>query len=115
MPERRSSLEAKEEEATLSIVRNDPRDCTYRIIRVLVDEEPQDSLNFGETLEVKVRPGLHTVTVDNTWVSKSLTVACRPRSKLSLVTANIANGCALTLLFTLGISPIGLILEEHYD
>lgn len=111
----RESFEAREDVARLVIHRQDPRDCTYRIIHVSVDEKPEGSLNWNETLTVDVRPGLHTITVDNTWAKRTLTVACAPRASVHLTTGNVVTGFFLTLLLTIGVAPMKIFLEIRDD
>lgn len=111
MIELEESPEQRDLWATLSFHRNDPRDCTHRIVRVLIDEKHVGTLNYGDRLDVSVPPGLHSITVDNTWISKTETVPIHPRAKLGFLTGNTASGCAMTLLFTIGISALGVFLE----
>ncbi|HMS54732.1 MAG TPA: hypothetical protein PKA27_04975 [Fimbriimonadaceae bacterium] len=111
MIELEESPEQRDLWATLSFRRMDPRDCAHRIVRVLVDEKHVGTLNFGDSLEVSVPPGLHSVTVDNTWTSKTETVPIHPQSRIHFSTGNTASGCAMTLLFTIGISALGVFLD----
>ncbi|MFN8220198.1 MAG: hypothetical protein U0S12_08735 [Fimbriimonadales bacterium] len=107
----RPAPDDRDEAAVLAIRRNSPKDCTYRVIHVYVDEELLATLNWNDSFVTKVKPGLHTVTVDNTWTSKSQTIAFEPHEHLGYVVGNTVNGCFLTLLMTIGVSPMGIFLD----
>lgn len=106
------SSENLENAATLVIYRNAPKDCTYRIIHLSIDEVREASLNWNESVTVKLKPGLHTITVDNTWATKRITIACHPDETIRLVTGNVVTGVLLTLLLTIGVAPMKIFLER---
>ena len=105
----------REECGRLIIRRDSERDCTFRIIKVSVDEKSAGIVNFGETLKLDVPAGLHTVTVDNTWTSRTITISCEPEESVEVMTGNTAGGCFLTMLFVIGMCPMGIFLESRSD
>jgi len=98
--------------AVLTITRDTADDVQDRWIRVWLDGEPQDVLQYGKTLRREFAPGHHVLKVSNTLSRDTYEFDAKPGEHIKLRCHNaIARGGFLTILM-IGVGAIRVRLER---
>lgn len=98
--------------AILSIRRDSPSDVKMRSVIVAIDGVRRGQLAYGQSLELELEPGQHTLLLDNTWAKKSMDLDLAPGSHRTLVVGNRPGGCFLAGLAFAGAGPTQVFVEE---
>jgi len=99
--------------AEITVVRNAPEDTQTRQIIVYLDQQRMGELMFGDSMTFPIRPGTHTLRVDNTWSRKDLVLEIHPADRLEFVTSSTAGQFAWFLLGFLGAGPMQVSIERR--
>jgi len=99
-------------QATLVVRRVSPTDVKMRYVIVSVDGSRQGQLAYGQSLEIRLDPGRHTLLLDNTWAKKSLEIDLAAGSTRTLLVGNRPGGCFLAGLAFAGAGPTQVFVEE---
>jgi hypothetical protein len=83
-----------------------------RGLRLWLDGEELQALRAGNDLTVEVKPGAHTLRVDNTFKSKTVTFDARPGEQVHYIANNKIGLFGGFLLTVLGSGPMGLVIER---
>ncbi|HRI43252.1 MAG TPA: hypothetical protein PLL78_00265 [Fimbriimonadaceae bacterium] len=83
-----------------------------RFVVVSVDGSRQGQLSYGQSLEIRLEPGTHTLLLDNTWAKKTVEVDLPAGSTRTLVVGNRPGGCFLAGLAFAGAGPTQVFAEE---
>jgi hypothetical protein len=98
--------------AILSIRRDSPNDVKMRAVIVAIDGVRRGQLTYGQSLELELEPGKHTLILDNTWAKKAVDLELSPGSRRTLVVGNRPGGCFLAGLAFAGAGPTQVFVEE---
>jgi hypothetical protein len=100
--------------AQITIFHQDEGDYTSRIIYLSLDGKKIASVKSGKSVTQEIKPGKHTLQVDNTFMKKKETFEVRPGEHLRYVTRNRA-GFGSSLISILGAGPLYLSLQQEID
>ena len=96
------------------IDRNAPRDIKMRDLYLTVDDQPEETLLFGDSLDLALPTGEHRVKVTNRVYSKSLEFRLEAGQTVRLQAANIPSRGLLSLLMVFsGTVPYKVSIERR--
>ena len=100
-------------ESRIVVDRNSRRDIKMRDLYVTVDNLAEDTLLFGETLEIPLNPGEHRVKVTNRVYSKSVAFSIGQGETVRFSAANIPSRGVLSLFMVFsGTVPYKVSIER---
>ncbi|HVT11265.1 MAG TPA: hypothetical protein VHE55_03285 [Fimbriimonadaceae bacterium] len=102
-------------EATLAVTRDSARDLKIRGVEILLDGRFVGNLNYGESLDVPIEPGPHTLTATNRLKSKSAEFEAKPEEVVRFRTTGIAMGGIWAVMAMLGTVAYRVELERLPD
>lgn len=85
----------------VTIRRNSSRDIKMRDLYVEIDGEPTDTLQFGESLELELPAGHHTIKVTNRVYSKSEDFSIQPGESVRFDVGNVPSRGLVALLMAI--------------
>lgn len=99
--------------ARVTITRTSDKDVTHRQIYVTIDDQPNTTLMFGDSVTREVAPGAHRLKANNTLVWKKLDFIVEPGEHVEFVVINRAGKLTLGFLSLLGVAPLYLTIERR--
>jgi hypothetical protein len=100
-----------QEMGRLVIQRTSPQDIKIRDLYVRLQGHPEETIQFGESLEYELPPGDYEVLTTNRLYTRRLTVAVAYAGTTTVVAGNVPGGC-LAALFVFGAGAYRVLLEE---
>ena len=88
----------------LIVQRNSEADLKMRDLLVRIDDAPAFNLNFGQTKELEIEAGEHTLFATNRLYSKTETFEIQSGATIAFEVANIPTGCLSLILMSVGMS-----------
>jgi len=89
------------ETGVLVVKRTSHEDLKMRDLYVRIDDLPEDTLLYGESLEVPLAPGPHHIKITNRLYSKSADFEVKAGENVRFNVANIENRGILNALMTM--------------
>lgn len=86
------------ESAHLVVERNSERDIKIRDLYVRIDDEPERTLLFGESLDQPMSPGEHRIQVSNRIYKKTVTFEVKEGETVRFEGVNLAKKGFLSVL-----------------
>ncbi len=86
----------------LIVNRTSDRDIKARDLIVRVDELPQETLKFQQSMELPLSPGEHCIKITNNLFSKSATFSIAAGETVTFTAGNVPGGCLGALVVTIG-------------
>jgi hypothetical protein len=99
-------------EARVSLSRTFPDDWADRTINVWVNGERLRPIRYGQTIEVSLPPGRHSVKVHNTLRGKSLEFDAAPGEHVRLACGNQTAAGGLLMMLMMGVAALRVRLER---
>lgn len=99
--------------ATLTVNRNSPNDAQQREILVSLDGERIAELVYGQSVSKEIPVGSHTLLVDNTWNSETISFTAAENEEVTFVAQNRSGSFAQFLLMIFGAGPIRVSLQRQ--
>jgi hypothetical protein len=99
-------------EAKLSIRRDSPKDIKIRGLFILVDGREVANLTYGQSFEMVISPGEHTLKATNNLYSRSTTFIAEPDRTYAFRGANVMSKVWMVLIGWSGIAPYKVELER---
>ena len=90
---------------TIRIVRTSKRDIKMRDLYVKVDGGDEQTLQFGQSVEIQVTAGMHTVTVTNRLYTKKLEVKLADGETVVFEAGNVTGKLMGTAIMVFGVGP----------
>lgn len=97
----------------VTISRQHASDVRQRQILVRLDDGPEATLVYGQTVTVEVRPGAHVLRANNTLFWKKVAFAVEPGEHLEFLVINRAGPLTLGFLALTGVAPLYLTIERR--
>jgi len=97
---------------TLAVMRTSPRDIKIRDLYIGVDGTEIGNVPYGETLEIPVTQGEHSLTATNRLFTKHATFTCEGDQRVEFEVANVASGCGGLLFVVVGMGPYKVDLKR---
>ena len=95
------------------VSRTSPDDVQQRQMIVKIDGEEIATLMYGQTTTHEVEPGPHRITVDNTWVWKTVAFSVGPDEEVRFRIINRAGRFTWWLVSMLGAGPMYVTIERE--
>ena len=99
--------------AVVTLTRTDARDVGHRQIYARIDDMPNRTLLFGDTVRVEVTPGPHRLKANNTLFWKTVPFDIAPGQHLEFMLINRSSQFAFGVLALLGVGPLMLAIERR--
>jgi hypothetical protein len=102
-------------DSRVTVSRTSPTDVQQRQMIVKLDDEPFATLLYGETVTREVEPGHHRLSVDNTWVWKTVEfdLAAGEHAKFRVI--NRAGRFTWWMVALLGAGPMYVTIERERE
>jgi hypothetical protein len=97
----------------VTLSRADARDVGHRQIYVRIDDAPNQTLLFGDSIRLEVPPGQHHLKANNTLFWKSVPFEIKPNEHLEFTLVNQSSTFGFGLLALLGAAPLKLVIERR--
>ena len=97
----------------VTIRRVDARDVGHRQIYVRVDDAPNQTLLFGDSIRLEIPPGQHHLKANNTLFWKSVAFEINPNEHLEFTLVNQSSTFGFGVLALLGVAPLRLVIERR--
>lgn len=112
-PNKLNQIVNADTQGQLIIERNSSRDIKMRDLYLSVDDLPEETLLFGDNLDLSLPAGEHRVKVTNRVYSKSLEFNLEPGQTIKLQAANIPSRGLLSLIMVFsGTVPYKVSIER---
>jgi hypothetical protein len=102
-----------ESETRLTISRTSPDDVKQRQVIVKLDGDWIGDLMHGKTMSRKIKPGRHSLRVDNTWNKKTIEFDAAPGEHVKFRTVSRAGKFTWFLVAALGAGPMYVSIEPE--
>jgi hypothetical protein len=99
--------------AVVTLSRNDERDVRHRQIYARIDDLPNNTLLFGDSVRIEVAPGSHRLKANNTLFWKSVMFDIEPGQHIEFALINRSSQLAFGFLALLGVGPLMLAIERR--
>ena len=100
--------------ASVHISRNSPRDIRMRDLYLTVDDEEEHVLLFGDSLDIPLEPGDHTIRVSNRVYSRKLDFRIQESESAKFVVGNIpSKGLFSIFMIMSGTVPYKVWIERR--
>jgi hypothetical protein len=96
----------------LEIVRDTADDVQDRWVRINIDDHPQETLKYGQTLRRVVAPGGHRIRAHNTLSADSIEIDVAPGRTVRIRCHNRVAKGGLLMMLTTGFAFITVTLEQ---
>lgn len=96
----------------LIVQRKSEQDIKMRDLLVRVDDGPQFNLNFGQSKQIDLQSGDHTLHATNRLYSDSTTFTINENETLTYEVANLTSGCIAALFMGLGMGIYKVRIER---
>jgi hypothetical protein len=97
---------------TVTIARTHADDVQQRQIYARVDESPNRTLVFGDSVTIEITPGDHVLKANNTLQWKSVPFTVREGEHAQFMLINKAGALSFGFLALLGVGPLALKIER---
>jgi len=98
--------------AVVRVSRTSPRDIGFRGLEVFLDDKFAVNLQFGETRDLRLPSGEHTLRVTNSLYTKRDSFTVNPGETMAFNVANIGGGLFGVLTVIGGTGPYKVHLER---
>lgn len=88
----------------LIVQRNSETDLKMRDLLVRIDETPAFNLNYGQSKELEIEVGEHTLLATNRLYSKTASFEMKEGETVKFEVANVTTGCLAVILMSVGMS-----------
>lgn len=102
-------------QARISVTRNYDDDWADRVIYLWVNGERLAPIRYGQTVEVEVPPGRHTVKVHNTLRGRTEEFDAAPGEHIRFVCGNQTASGGLLMMLMMGVAALRVRLERQGD
>lgn len=100
-------------DARIAVHRTSEHDIKIRDLYVSIDDQPEENLPFGKSIEVPLNPGPHIVTVTNRLYTEKSSFEVAEGQSVSFIAANRASGCGAILFMVVGMGPYRVELKRQ--
>ena len=99
--------------ASVTLTRADTRDVGHRQIYARIDDGPNSTLLFGDSVRIEITPGSHRLKANNTLFWKSVTFNVESGGHVEFALVNRASRIGFGALALLGVAPLLLSIERR--
>ncbi|MEA2552724.1 MAG: hypothetical protein QOJ65_900 [Fimbriimonadaceae bacterium] len=92
--------------------RTSPQDIQIRELLVQVDDGPEFNLKFGESKELDLPPGEHTLCATNRLFTEKTMFQLSAGETVTFEVGNVANGCLAAFFIGLGMGMYRITLNR---
>ncbi len=104
---------ARNDTGIVTLYRTDERDVRQRQIYARIDDQPNHTLLYGDSVRIEVSAGPHRLKANNTLFWKSLQFDLEPGGHVEFVLINRASRLGFGVLALLGVAPLRLSIERR--
>jgi hypothetical protein len=97
----------------VTLSRTDARDVGHRQIYARIDDMPNSTLLFGDTVRLEIAPGPHKLKANNTLFWKTVAFDIAPGQHVEFALINRSSQLAFGFLALLGVGPLTLAIERR--